>query len=115
MKDCIFCKISQGEIKSDKLYANDNFFSILDISPKVQGHALIISKKHFYNTLDLPNSIDGELLDCVKKTFFIVKDRFGAEGFNIQINNFGVAGQIVNHFHLHLIPRKKGDGVNRYF
>lgn len=110
MDDCIFCKISRGQIPSKKIYENDNFFSIFDVSPKVKGHTLIISKKHFYNTLDLPNSLDGEMLDCIKKTFFILKKDFGAEGFNLVGNNFEVAGQVVNHFHMHIIPRKDKDG-----
>jgi histidine triad (HIT) family protein len=107
MENCVFCKISIGEIPCERIYENDNFFSILDAKPKVEGHSLIISKKHFETSLDLPSSLGGELLDCIKKTAFSLMNKYKAEGFNLVGNNFESAGQIVKHFHLHLLPRKK--------
>ena len=46
MEDCIFCKMVSGEILVEKIYENENFFSILDAKPKIEGHTLVISKKH---------------------------------------------------------------------
>jgi|SRR3989344_9154024 len=112
MEDCIFCKIAGGEIKSDIVYSDDNFFSILDIHPKAEGHTLIVSKKHFKNILDVPSSLGGELLDAVKKVGLnLIKEKKGS-GFNLVSNCGSEAGQIVHHFHAHVIPRKKNDGVN---
>lgn len=108
--DCIFCKISKGEVSSEKIYENDNFFSMPDKEPYVEGHSLVISKKHFQNVLDLPNSLGQEFLDCVKKTSLELTKKFKSEGFNIVQNNFPAAGQVVNHIHFHIIPRKEGDG-----
>lgn len=110
MGDCIFCKIASGEISADRLYENDNFFSIPDANPIINGHTLIISKKHFNNSLDLPNSIAPELFDCIKKTALKLMEENKAGGFNLGNNNFEAAGQLVNHFHLHILPRKKDDG-----
>jgi len=110
--DCIFCKIFEGKIPSKKIYGNDNFFSIFDVAPQVKGHALIISKKHFVNSLDIPNTLGSELFDCIKKTFLFLQKEFGLDGFNLVNNNFDSAGQIVEHFHVHLLPRKKGDGLS---
>lgn len=109
MKDCVFCKIAKGEIPSEKIYENDNFFSIPDANQKVEGHSLIIPKKHFKTILDLPNSLGTELLECVKKTSLILIDKHNATGFNIVQNNFKDAGQVVEHVHFHILPRKKGD------
>ena len=109
--DCVFCKMANGKIAVKKIYENDNFFSILDMNPIADGHCLVISKKHFNNFLDLPNIMGAELMDCTKKTALKILDERNAEGFNIINNNFEVAGQIVNHFHHHIIPRKKGDKV----
>ena len=109
-EECVFCKIAKGEIPCYKIYENGSFFSVLDISPAVEGHSLIISKKHFENTLDLPDSLGPEFLDCIKKTALKILERENARGFNVLGNNFEVAGQVVNHFHVHIIPRKKGDG-----
>lgn len=110
MKDCVFCKIAEGEIASEKIYENNNFFSTLDASPKVEGHTLVISKKHFENILDLPKMLGPELLDCIKETAIILMKKYDAEGFNVINNNFEVAGQVVKHVHFHILPRKKGDG-----
>lgn len=108
---CVFCKISRGEIKSDFIYENDNFFSMPDANPLVWGHSLVISKKHFVTTLDVPDSAGSELLNCIKQTSLkLMKD--DVEGFNIINNNFKIAGQIVNHVHFHIIPRRKNDGIS---
>ena len=110
MSDCIFCKIAKGEIPAEKIYENDNFFSVPDANPVIKGHSLIISKKHFETALDMPNSLGLELLDCIKNTALKLMEKYNAEGFNLINNNFEVAGQVVNHVHFHIIPRKKEDG-----
>ena len=114
MEDCIFCKIIKGEIPAERIYENDNFFSILDSNPKTEGHTLIISKKHFENILELPNILASELLSCIKETSIILMKKYNAEGFNVINNNFETAGQIVKHVHFHILPRKKGDGEIKF-
>lgn len=111
-ENCIFCKMSRGEIEAEVIYENDNFFSIPDAHPKTEGHSLVISKKHFENTLDMPESLGSELLDCIKKTATNVMEENNAEGFNVVANNFGVAGQAIAHLHFHILPRKKNDGFS---
>ncbi len=110
MENCIFCKISKKEIPRKTIYENDNFFSMSDVNPKIEGHSLVISKKHFKTMLDLPSSLGQELLDCIKKTTIKLIDEKKAEGFNLVNNNFENAGQMVPHFHIHILPRKKEDG-----
>ena len=109
--DCIFCKIARGEIDSKKIYEEDNFFGILDIHPVAEGHTLIISKKHFKTILDMPSSLGCELIDAVKKVSLDLIKQKKAEGFNLIVNSGESAGQIVHHFHAHVIPRRKGDGL----
>ncbi len=113
-EECVFCKIAKGKLSANLIYENDNFFSIPDANPVIDGHTLVISKKHFSNTLDLPNSLGPEFLNCIKETTMILIQEKKAEGFNIVGNNFKVAGQIVNHFHVHILPRKKGDGQLKF-
>lgn len=110
MDDCIFCKIT-NENSEKKIYENSSFFSIPDKNPITDGHSLVISKKHFENILDLQNSLGPELLDCIKNTALKLIKEKKAEGFNVTNNNFKAAGQIVNHVHFHIIPRKKDDGL----
>jgi len=115
MEDCIFCKIAEGKIPSDKIYENDNFFSISDANQQIEGHSLVISKKHFETSLDLPTTLGAELLDCIKKTVLKLVDKYEWEGFNIVNNNFECAGQIVKHVHFHILPRKKGGKTPRVY
>jgi histidine triad (HIT) family protein len=112
MSDCIFCKMSNGEIPIHKIYENENFFSILDINQTTKGHALVISKKHFTTILEMPNSLGTELLNCIKITSLKLIEKYNADGFNIVNNNFESAGQLVKHVHLHILPRTKNDKVD---
>lgn len=114
-EDCIFCKIARGEIPSKKIYENDNFFSVPDANQQIEGHSLVISKKHFETALDLPSTLGSELIDCIKKTALKVLNEEKADGFNLVQNNFESAGQVVKHFHLHILPRKKGGKVPRVY
>ena len=115
MKDCVFCKIAKGEISTeDFIYENDNFFSVLDVNLEVEGHSLVISKKHFENVLELPILLGPDLLDCIKETAIILMKKYNAEGFNVVSNNFEVAQQVVQHTHFHIFPRKKGDGEIKF-
>jgi histidine triad (HIT) family protein len=111
-KDCIFCKIIRGEIPSEKILESENFIVIKDINPKVSGHSLVISKKHFKTFLDMPNLLFGEFLETAKKAVLKLIDGEKAQGFNLVMNNYEVAGQLVPHIHLHILPRKKDDNFN---
>ena len=111
---CIFCKLSNNEISAERIYENDNFFSILDANPQVEGHTLIISKRHFENILELPSILASELLDCIKETVVKLMKKYDAEGFNIINNNFEAAQQIIKHVHFHIFPRKKDDGKIKF-
>ena len=109
MENCIFCKIL-NENSEKKIYENDGFFSIPDVNPVAEGHSLVISKKHFKTILDIQDSLGPELLDCIKNTALKLIKETNSEGFNVMNNNFEVAGQVVNHVHFHIVPRKKDDG-----
>jgi histidine triad (HIT) family protein len=111
MSNCIFCKIAR-ESSEEKIYENDNFFSIFDASPVTDGHSLVISRNHYKTTLDIPNTMGLELLDCIKNTTLKIIEKTKAEGFNIINNNFSAAGQVVHHVHFHIVPRKKDDWLN---
>ncbi len=109
-EECVFCKMVKGEIPVEKIYENDNFFSFPDANPIVEGHTLVIPKKHFKTFLDLPNTLGTELIECIKKTTMNLMDKYKANGFNVVTNNFPSAGQVVHHLHFHIIPRKEKDG-----
>lgn len=110
MEECVFCRIAKGKMP-ERIFENRNFFSILDLNQKIQGHALIISKKHFESILEMPTTMGSELLDCIKNTSLKLMEKYHANGFNIINNTFEAAGQIVKHVHFHILPRKGGDGL----
>jgi len=111
MGDCIFCKIANGEIPSATLYEDENFRVILDLGPASKGHALILPKSHAANIYELSDELAGKAFKLAKKITTRLKDVLGCDGYNIVQNNGEVAGQTVFHFHMHLIPRYKGDQV----
>ena len=113
MKDenCIFCKLAGGEIPTATLYEDEDFRVILDANPAAKGHALIIPKEHYANLYELDDELAGKVLVLAKKMITKLPDILGCDGYNIVQNNGEAAGQTVFHFHMHLIPRFKDDGV----
>jgi histidine triad (HIT) family protein len=111
MKDCIFCKIVKKEIPSKIIEESENFLAFPDINPQVKGHTLIITKEHYETFLDLPKNLGNELIEFTKKIAKKQMKENNATGFNLLNNNFKVAGQVVDHWHLHLLPRKESDQV----
>ena len=108
--DCIFCRIAIGEIPCSKVFENDRFLAFLDISPAVKGHTLVIPKKHYETLLDISQDELKEMSVIVQNIARAVDRSLKAEGINILQNNRKVAGQEIPHLHIHIIPRKTGDG-----
>lgn len=109
--DCIFCKIANGDIPSNTLYEDDDFRVILDLSPATRGHALLLPKNHADNLYELPDSVAAQALITVRKVAVQMKEKLQCDGLNLVQNNGEAAGQTVNHFHMHIIPRYK-DGAS---
>lgn len=109
-ENCIFCKIANGEIPSKTIYEDERFRVILDLGPATRGHALILPKAHADNLYALEEETAGEVMKLARRMALQMRDRLGADGFNLVQNNGEAAGQTVMHFHLHLIPRYKDDG-----
>ena len=110
-EDCIFCKIANGDIPSKTLYEDEDFRVILDLGPATKGHALILPKEHADNLYELPDETASKVFVLAKKLAMKMKEKLNCDGLNIVQNNGEAAGQTVQHFHMHLIPRYKGDQV----
>lgn len=106
--DCIFCKIVRGEIPSERVFESEDFIVIKDVNPKVEGHLLVISKEHYGSFLDMPTELYSGMLSTVKD----VLEKLDIKDFNLVLNNGKVAGQLVPHVHLHILPRAEGDGFS---
>ena len=109
-EDCIFCKIANGEIPSKSLYEDEEFRVILDLGPASRGHALILPKDHAVNLYELPERLAADAMILAKKMAGRLADKLKCDGLNLVQNNGAAAGQTVEHFHIHLIPRYEGDG-----
>ena len=109
MENCIFCKIAAGEIPAATLYEDEDFRVILDMGPAAKGHSLILPKAHYANLYEIPEELAAKAMKVAKAMAVQMVPALHADGFNVVQNNGEVAGQTVFHFHMHLIPRYKGD------
>ena len=102
---CVFCEIIKGNIPSYKVYEDDNYLAILDISQTTLGHTLVMPKKHYDNILVMPQDEAKELIAITHKVANDISKKLNVKGMNILSNINEVAGQTVLHTHIHLIPR----------
>jgi len=114
MNECHFCKIASGMIPCMKVYEDELTIAFMDIAKDVDGHILVVPKKHFKNVLDC----NEETICAVAKTVKTVSDHLtehcGYEGVNLLNASDESAGQSVPHFHIHIIPRKSNDGIDAW-
>lgn len=109
--DCLFCKIANGEIPSSTLYEDDDVRVILDISPAAYGHALVIPKTHTPSALEADDALLAKVYAIAKRVGRRQMDVLNAKGVNLIANCGEGAGQTIDHFHVHVIPRFPEDGA----
>ncbi len=112
--ECIFCKIIDGSIPSQKIYETKDVLVFLDIRPLNPGHCLLIPKHHADNILETSEQDVIALMSVVKKIMPVLLKTVGADAFNLSSNCGRAAGQIVFHTHVHLIPRLPADGYKHW-
>ena len=101
--DCLFCKIINGEIPSNKVYEDDTVFAFRDIAPQAPTHILIIPKQHIKSAAELDESNSAVVAHIFEVAAKIAKQEGLNDGFRI-VNNCGdIAGQTVKHLHFHLM------------
>ncbi len=105
LSGCIFCRISNKEIPAEIIYEDANIMAFLDINPRFKGHALVIPRMHFEKLDELSDEMITHLFMVVKRVAKTLVKELGAKGYNIISNNGKVAGQVVPHVHIHIIPR----------
>jgi histidine triad (HIT) family protein len=111
MKDCVFCKIVRDEMPSSKVFENERLLAFLDINPVSKGHTLVIPKNHYAGFLEIPADLFTEMGQVLQRVGRAAKTHLGSDGFNVLLNNGRAAGQLIDHAHFHLVPRRVGDGV----
>lgn len=115
MDDCLFCKIiAKGEVPSTEVYEDADTYAFLDINPNNPGHTLVVPKAHYTNLYDISDDALCAVMKTVRKIALSIKKAVGATGVNIAMNNERDAGQIIDHAHIHIIPRFKDDGFRHW-
>lgn len=113
MSKCIFCDIINGVIPSHKLFEDENVVCILDISQVTKGHCLIIPKQHVNNIIEIKDvDVQLSIFTAMQLVTKRLQEKLFVENFNILSNVGPVAGQVVFHAHIHVIPRYFDDDVN---
>lgn len=110
---CIFCRIIAGEIEAARVYENDRVIVFLDNTPLFPGHCLVCPKEHYETLMDVPQDQLEGLFATAQTVARAVEAGLGAEGSFIAINN--KVSQTVPHFHVHVVPRRRGDGLKGFF
>ena len=106
---CVFCAILAGELPATEVYSDDWVLAFLDTHPLFRGHVLLVPRVHVRILAELPAGQVGHFFAVAQRLERAVEDGLGADGSMILINN--VVSQSVPHLHLHVIPRRRGDGL----
>ena len=109
----MFCKIVRGDTPAHKLFEDENTLAFLDHRPLFPGHCLLVPKEHLETLTDLPPSLIKPFFANVQLLSVAVERAMNAEGTFVALNNR--VSQSVPHFHLHIVPRRKGDGLKGFF
>lgn len=114
MDDCVFCRIVAGESPASVVYEDDVVMAFLDLRPVNPGHALVIPKCHAASPADLDEETGRHLWTIAARTAAALRQSgLRCEGINLRLADGEAAGQEVLHVHLHVVPRYRGDRVQR--
>ena len=114
MNDCVFCRIASGGIQGLRVYEDAETLAFMDIAKDVDGHILVIPKKHCNNIMDCGRDTLNAVMQTVKTVSMHLTEKCGYDGVNL-LNACGEsAGQSVPHFHIHIIPRKRNDQIDAW-
>lgn len=108
---CVFCRIAKGEIPAEIVYRDESCVAFLDVNPLSPGHLLLIPVDHYARVTQAPPSAISAIMAVVPRLGAALMQATTAPAFNLLQNNGSEAGQVVQHVHFHLIPRRSGDGL----
>ena len=114
IEDCIFCRIVAGLIPSVKLFEDDRTLAFMDINPSSDGHCLIIPKNHSATFFDIPEGDLAAVMHTARKVALAIKKSLTPDGMRVYQLNGRTAGQIVDHFHVHLVPIRENVALVRH-
>jgi len=110
---CLFCKIVGGELAARLVFEDDTSLAFLDHRPVFSGHCLLVTKQHYETLADLPADLIGPFFRNVQVLARAVESAMQAHGTFVAMNNR--VSQSVPHFHVHIVPRRRKDGLKGFF
>jgi histidine triad (HIT) family protein len=111
--DCFFCRIVTGTLDAKIVFSDEHSLAFLDHRPLFPGHVLLVPRKHFETLSDVPGSQVGPLFQNAQLLSRAVEAAMTAQGTFVAMNNR--VSQSVPHLHVHIVPRRKGDGLKGFF
>lgn len=111
MDGCVFCKMVAGEIPVTRVYEDEAVLAFLDIGPLSDGHTLVVPKRHCTRIHACEPSVLADVGARLGRIAQAIATAMEADGYNVLSNNGSAAGQVVDHVHFHIIPRRTGDKV----
>ena len=110
---CLFCRIASGEVEAHVVWSDETFVAFLDHRPLFAGHTLLVPREHVETVWDAPDELLGAMAVAVKRLSVAVRAAMEAEGVFNAANN--VVSQSVPHLHVHVVPRRRKDGLRGFF
>jgi histidine triad (HIT) family protein len=111
--NCLFCRIVSGELPATIVYEDKNSVAFLDHRPLFQGHTLLVPREHVETLGDLSPSLVEPYFKAAQLLACAVESALDAEGTFVAMNNR--VSQSVPHLHVHVVPRKRKDGLKGFF
>ena len=113
MSDCVFCAIAAGDHEAHRVLETEHVVAFLDRRPVFKGHTLVVPRRHLLSLPELPDDLIEPLFSTVRSLATVMPDALGAHGTWVAINN--TVSQSVPHLHVHVVPRRRKDGLRGFF
>ena len=109
---CTFCDLIHGSAEVSICHEDSDAIAFMDIQPVNNGHVLVVPREHYESVLDVPQELGLHLFRITMRLTAAIRQVTGCEDFNIVVNSGTAAGQDEPHYHVHIIPRREGDGFD---
>lgn len=109
--NCIFCAIAEGRAPAEVVFEDKETMAFMDINPANSGHTLVIPKRHARDIYELDEETAAAVMRTALRVTRAIKAALQPDGMNLLQSNGRAGGQVVPHFHMHIIPRWHGDGL----
>ena len=113
MEGCLFCQVVAGEVPAHRVLDDGDVMAFLDVRPLFPGHCLLVPRQHHETLADLPEALVGPFFVTARRLARAVEGAMGADGSFVAMNNR--VSQSVPHFHVHVVPRQRKDGLRGFF